>query len=123
MSDTFLHFLYVTIMFQPLRTIFKLFYGRYEEAEWNDLVEKLHKKMDLAEEMVAGRGTKFLSSNDRPYMVDYNAWPFFERVEALAAIYPEKASFLPEERFPKLVSILNNVKAFYVTCFNSRTRG
>ncbi len=87
--------------------LFKIFYGRYEEGQLPEVIEKLHKKLDLSEKILSLRKTKFMSSNDKPMMVDYNCWPFYERMEALQAIYPDHpGGFLPASRFPRLVKKL-----------------
>lgn len=47
----------------------------------------------------------FHAENERPMMVDYMIWPWFERMLSLPVMYGVAAQF-PEKRYPKLVNSL-----------------
>ncbi len=68
------------------------------------IMEDFHSKLDNFEKELKLRGTKFLGGNDRPTMVDYMAWPWFERIEALPLVFEDLKDPVPESRFPKLVN-------------------
>ncbi len=90
---------------QVAMATYKIHYGKCEESEWPEVIAKFHDKLDVLEKMLVERSTKFMGGQDRPMLVDYNCWPFFERMDAWKAIYPEKPDFIPASRFPKCVII------------------
>jgi len=58
--------------------------------------------LDVFEDELKKRGTKFLNSSDKPGYVDYMIWPWCERTDAFAFILGDKYE-LDKVRFSKLL--------------------
>ncbi len=89
--------------FQSIMIVYTLG-GVQSEEDLKKPLENFNSKMDYFEQELVKRGTKFLGGSEGPMLVDYLAWPFFERFEALPLICKFIKDPLPESRFPKLVS-------------------
>ena len=73
---------------------------------------KFQKEMKIFEEELVKRGTKYFFSQDYPGVLDFNLWPWFERLDAFPVAYPDVgATLLPEDIFPRLVRITKSVRA------------
>ena len=67
---------------------------------------KFQNEMKIFEEELVKRGTKYFFSQDYPGVLDFNLWPWFERLDAFPVAYPDVgATLLPEDIFPRLVRI------------------
>ncbi len=58
--------------------------------------------VDVIEGELARRGTAYFAGREKPGMIDYNLWPWFERFPILAELAP--GATLKEERFPLLMA-------------------
>ena len=60
--------------------------------------------MSIFENELNKRGTKYFFSQDQPGVLDFNIWPWFERLDVFPIAYPDVGgTLLPEKSFPKLV--------------------
>lgn len=53
---------------------------------------------------------------NKPHMVDYMIWPWFERMEALPVLYGSEAQ-IPVDRFPNLVLFIYLLSYFNIKIF------
>lgn len=82
---------------------YKAFYGT-ETAEIDpELFNQILVGIDIYENELKVRGSKFFGG-DKPGMLDYMIWPWFERLLALKH-YVKDAFKLDQERLPKVVSL------------------
>ena len=65
-------------------------------------VKDLYLSMEGLEKTLKGRNTKFFLGNERPGLVDYMIWPWFERLEGMTKLRP--GSEFPVTQLPMLVS-------------------
>jgi hypothetical protein len=77
-----------------------------DSTERLELLAKFHKYIQFFETELGKRGSKYLSGQDHPGMLDYMAWPWLERHDCIPMMYPDVGQVLPESKFPKLVSLL-----------------
>ncbi|KAK7574230.1 hypothetical protein V9T40_011421 [Parthenolecanium corni] len=77
-------------------------YYKLAMVEYNsENFEELLVSLDYLEKELVSRGTKYFGGNDKPLMVDYLIWPWFERFPAISIVYGNIAK-IPEDRFPTL---------------------
>ncbi|MCL4146483.1 UNVERIFIED_CONTAM: hypothetical protein GTU68_057877 [Idotea baltica] len=69
---------------------------------WGDLLEEVKSGLVLFEEELARRRTKFFFG-DRPGMLDYCIFPWFERFPVAEATFPGMVAF-PKDKFPLLTA-------------------
>lgn len=93
--------------FSPIATAFyRLVYEPNNTAEVVDqLLKDLHKGLDDYEAELAKRGTPYFGG-DKPSILDYAIWPWFERLGVLKSIVEESQYKFDDEHYPKLVRIL-----------------
>jgi Glutathione S-transferase, C-terminal domain len=63
--------------------------------------------LDLFETELKSRGSKFFGG-EKPAMVDYMIWPWFERFELFAILGGDKLQ-IPKTRFSRLVIFQNSI--------------
>lgn len=85
---------------------YKAFYGTETEID-PELYNQILVGIDIYENELKVRGSKFFGG-DKPGMLDYMIWPWFERLLALK-YYVKDAFKLDQERLPKVVSVLLSV--------------
>ena len=63
--------------------------------------------MSIFENELNKRGTKYFFSQEQPGVLDFNIWPWFERLDVFPIAYPDVGgTLLPEKSFPKLVNFI-----------------
>ncbi|XP_039965740.1 pyrimidodiazepine synthase-like [Bactrocera tryoni] len=80
--------------------LYKVFLGGTEAAP--DALTEISKGLDIFEKELSSRGTPYFGG-EKPGMLDYMIWPWFERAEMLKYLLAEKFE-LNKERFSKLVA-------------------
>nr|XP_014088787.1 pyrimidodiazepine synthase-like isoform X1 [Bactrocera oleae] len=94
----------------------KVFLGGIEAAP--DALTEISKGLDIFEKELSSRGTPYFGG-DKPGMLDYMIWPWYERSAMLKYLLPEEYE-LDKERFSKLIAwrdlMINDpaVKCHYV---------
>ncbi len=73
------------------------------------MLEEAFRGLELLEQELLERGTSFFYGDEKPGLIDYNLWPWFERLEAFA----HRIDF-PRERFPELVRTIHNLSRLKV---------
>ncbi|XKL69640.1 hypothetical protein PGB90_007409 [Kerria lacca] len=71
--------------------------------------EDLLKCLDEFELELYKRKTNYFGGCNKPHMVDYMIWPWFERMEALPVLYGSEAQ-IPVDRFPNLIKWISIIK-------------
>lgn len=80
------------------------------EDEHDKLINDLYTNLKLYEDELAKRGTEYFGG-DKPNILDYGIWPWFERFPIVASVYDDKFKF-DGSNFPKLVSRFNSTFCF-----------
>lgn len=70
--------------------------------EIDQTLEVFHRELDSCESELKSRNTLFFGGN-KPNIIDYAIWPWFERFTVLKSLYAEKFK-LNEQNYPSLVS-------------------
>ncbi|XP_018801591.1 PREDICTED: pyrimidodiazepine synthase-like isoform X2 [Bactrocera latifrons] len=79
---------------------YKMFHADTEAGP--DALTEVSKGLDIFEKELSSRGTPYFGG-DKPGMLDYMIWPWFERTEMLKHLLPGKFE-LDKERFNKLIA-------------------
>jgi len=64
--------------------------------EYKESIEEMYRGLDWFEEELKARGTRFFLGEERPGLLDYNVWPWFERLEAFHHRLPMNTARFPE---------------------------
>ncbi|XP_059468421.1 pyrimidodiazepine synthase-like isoform X2 [Neocloeon triangulifer] len=70
--------------------------------------DKMLDNLETFEKELVSRGTKFFGG-DKPGLLDYMIWPWFERFEILFAMGNESKLKIPQSRFPRLFKWTNEM--------------
>ena len=71
-----------------------------------ELTQKLQRRMAIFEKELSKRNTTYFFSDEQPGLLDFNIWPWFERLDVFPIAYPEiGTAVLPNDKFPLLVSL------------------
>jgi Glutathione S-transferase, C-terminal domain len=77
------------------------------EVNLSDAFDTMLENLDLFEKELKSRGSKFFGGREKPAMVDYMIWPWFERLEVFGILGGDKFQ-IPKTRFSRLVIIQNS---------------
>ncbi|XP_060067079.1 glutathione S-transferase omega-1-like [Ylistrum balloti] len=98
------------------------YYGTFRsKGKDPEALESMWKNMLPFEKAIAERGTYF--GGDKPSMLDFFVWPWFERMAVMVAMMSEVNPF-PAEKFPKLtawVEVMKTLPAVKETMFDTTT--
>ncbi|KAJ9590881.1 hypothetical protein L9F63_016086 [Diploptera punctata] len=83
-------------------------FGYYRDMS-EEKLENLLKELDVFDKELTKRGKTFFGG-DKPGMVDYMIWPWFERLDALKKISDNKF-VIPESRIKKLAHWMKSMKS------------
>lgn len=84
-----------------------------------DALEDAYKSLEPMEKAIEERGAFY--GGDKPAMIDYDLWPWYERIGAIKSLGIE---LLPEDKFPNLcrwVERMRNLPAVKETLFDNET--
>lgn len=91
---------------------FKLLKSTRPDVNRPKLLQKFQSKMSIFEIELNKRGTKYFFAQEQPGVLDFNIWPWFERLDVFPIAYPDVGgTLLPEKSFPKLnawVEVMND---------------
>ncbi|OWF35357.1 glutathione S-transferase omega-1-like [Mizuhopecten yessoensis] len=98
------------------------YYGTFRsQGKDKEILENLWKSLTPFEKAIGERGTYF--GGDKPTMLDYFVWPWFERMGVFSAILPG-VDPMPAKQFPKLtawVEVMKSLPAVKETMFDIPT--
>ncbi len=77
-----------------------------DKSVYLETIETMYTGLDLFEAELKRRGTQFFLGDERPGILDYNVWPWFERMEAF-----HSRSQMDWGRFPEMVKFRKNAFA------------
>ena len=101
----FLEMVIYFFLFQAIGIFFKLLKSKDPNLNRAELAQKLQRRLVIFENELGKRKTTYFFSDDQPGLLDFNIWPWFERLDVFPIAYPEIGNaVLPNENFPLLVS-------------------
>ena len=90
--------------FQAIGIFFKLLKSKDPNLNRAELTQKLQRRMAIFEKELSKRNTTYFFSDEQPGLLDFNIWPWFERLDVFPIAYPEiGTAVLPNDKFPLLV--------------------
>ena len=94
--------------FQAIGIFFKLLKSQDPNLNRAELTQKLQRRMAIFEKELSRRKTTYFFSDEQAGLLDFNIWPWFERLDVFPIAYPEiGTAVLPNDKFPLLVSFLS----------------
>ncbi|RXG61599.1 Pyrimidodiazepine synthase [Armadillidium vulgare] len=89
------------------RGFIKFFLSTLDKEAVREITEAINNGLEIFEKELVKRGTKFFLG-DRPGMLDYAIFPWFERLPLVKYFYPDFHP-LPKDRFPKMTAYIENM--------------
>jgi len=90
---------------------FKLLKSKDPNLNRAELTQKLQRRMAIFEKELSKRNTTYFFSDEQPGLLDFNIWPWFERLDVFPIAYPEiGTAVLPNDKFPLLNKWIDEMK-------------